>query len=122
MKTKEIFFQKVVETIIFNKHLRPFAVKQLDNYMFNKFSQTDSNVIYDEKMRMKRYQFYSAILNVANNNLGKGYYSKTVMKKMSYSLTGSKFVMKAEDKIGEIQIDYKSKYGDYPPGFIVLAP
>jgi len=120
MKTKEIIFQKAVETIIFNKHLRPFAVKQLDNYMFNKFSQFDSNE--DERMRMKMYQFYSSILNVANNNLGKGYYSKTVIKKMSHSMTGGKFVIKAEDKIGEIQIDYKSKYGDYPPGFIVLAP
>ena len=50
METKEFFFQKDVETIIFNKHLRPFAVKQLDNYMFKKFSQIDSNVIYDEKI------------------------------------------------------------------------
>jgi MoaA/NifB/PqqE/SkfB family radical SAM enzyme len=122
MKTKEIFFQKAVETIVSNKHLRPLAVRQLDNHMLNKFSQIDSNVIYDERMRMKRYQFYSSILNVANNNLEKGYYSKTVMKKMIKSFTGSKFVMKKEDKIGEIQIDYKSKYGDYPPGFIVLAP
>jgi MoaA/NifB/PqqE/SkfB family radical SAM enzyme len=120
MKTKEIFFQKAVETIIFNKYLRPVAARQLDNYMFNKFSKDNDFASYEE--RMIRYQFYSAILNVAEKNLGKGFYSKTGMKKMIHSMTGSKFVMKAEDKIGNIQIEYKLKYGEYPPGFIVLAP
>ena len=52
----------------------------------------------------------------------KRYYSKALVKKMSHTFTGGKFVMKAEDKIREIHIDYKSKYGDYPPAFIVLAP
>ncbi len=120
MKTKEIFFQKAVETIIFNKHLRPIAAKQLDNYVFNKFSKDIGFASYDE--RMIRYQFYSAILNIAEKNLEKGYYSKVGMKKMIHSLTGNKFVMKSDDKIGNIQIDYKLKYGEYPPGFIVLSP
>ena len=120
MKTKEIFFQKAVETIIFNKHLRPIAVKQLDNYAFNKFSKDSGFATYDE--RMIRYQFYSAILNIAEKNLGKGYYSKAGMKKMIHSLTGNKFVMKSDDKIGNIQSEYKLKYGEYPPGFIVLSP
>jgi len=81
--------------------------------MFNKFSKDNSFASHEE--RIKRYQFYSSLLNVAGKNLGKGYYSKTGMKKIIYSLTGSKFVMKAEDKIGELQIDYKLKYGEYPP-------
>ncbi|MCK4408365.1 MAG: radical SAM protein, partial [Bacteroidales bacterium] len=120
MKTKEKIFQKAVESIIFNKHLRPVAARQLDNYMFNKFSKDVGSASYEE--RLKRYQFYSAILNVAEKNLEKGYYSKTGTKKLIHSLSGGKLVTKAGDKIGKIQIDYKLKYGEYPPGFVVLAP
>jgi MoaA/NifB/PqqE/SkfB family radical SAM enzyme len=120
MKTKEIFFQKAVESIVFNKHLRPVAARQLDNYMLNKFSKNNDLTSYEE--RMSRYSFYSSILNIAKMNLDKGYYSKTGTKKLIRSLSGGKLVTKAEDKIGDIQIEYKIKYGEYPPGFIVLAP
>jgi MoaA/NifB/PqqE/SkfB family radical SAM enzyme len=120
MKSKEMIFQKAVEIIISNNHLRPIAARQLDNYMFNKFSKDVGFASYEE--RIKRYQFYSSLLNIAEKNLAKGYYSKTGIKKMIRSITGSKFIMKAKDKIGKIQNEYKSKYGEYPPGFIVLAP
>jgi len=120
MKSKEMIFQKAVEIMIFNNHLRPVAARQLDNYIFNKFSKDVGFTTYEE--RIKRYHFYSSLLNIAEKNLAKGYYSKTGIKKMIHSMTGTKFIMKAEDKIGKIQNEYKLKYGEYPPGFIVLAP
>ncbi len=120
MKTKEVIFQKAVESIIFNKHLRTVAVRQLDNYMFNKFSKDIDSGSYEE--RLKRYQFYSSLLNIIEKNLGKGYYSKNGLKRSTHTLVGKKLITKAGDKIGKLQTEYKSKYGEYPPGFVVISP
>ena len=120
MKEKRFIYKKVVETIIFNKHYRSVAVKQLDKYIKKKIENDSSEELVDAKL--KRYQFLSSFLNIAKKNLDRGFYSKLAFSKLIHSLTGDTLIINGADKIKSKQIEYKSKYGEYPPGFIVLSP
>jgi len=120
MKTKKFIYKKIVKTIIFNKHYRSVAAKQLDKYIKNNIENDNSEELVDAKL--KRYQFLSSFINIAKKNLDRGFYSKLAFSKLIHSLTGDTLITSGADKIKSKQIDYKSKYGEYPPGFIVLSP
>ena len=122
MKAKETLFKTLSDTFISQKLLRNVAVGQLDKYMLNqmvtKYEGKD-----DADTQMARYQFFSAILHSVQRNLDKGYISTSVAKRLKDILVGDTLLVSDEYKIRkDVHLQYKEKYGEYPPNFITLSP
>ncbi|MCK4661644.1 MAG: radical SAM protein [Bacteroidales bacterium] len=121
MKTKELIFKKLTDAVISQKQLRYFAIDQLDKYMFNemviKYDGTD-----DHDTQLARYHFYSALSHSVQRNLDKEYISNNAIMKLKDTLIGNTLIRSSQDKIKDIHIKYKEKYGEYPPNFITLSP
>jgi MoaA/NifB/PqqE/SkfB family radical SAM enzyme len=122
MKAKETLFKNLSDTVISQKLLRHVAVNQLDKHLLNimvaKYEGKD-----DSDTQMARYQFFSAILHSVQRNLDKGYISTNVAKKLKDTLVGDNILISGDYRIRkEVHLEYKEKYGEYPPNFITLSP
>ena len=108
-----------LKQMVNHKHLRKLLAKKIDDYVYKIIVEDESEDL--RKVRIKRYQFLSAMLRCVNRNIDKGYISKQVMQKIIDVFVQNNLVCKDQSYIRTIE-KYKEKYGELPPTFIVFSP
>ena len=106
--------------IVENKQLRKILTKKLDNYMYKILVTNDTENL--RNVQLKKISFMSAMLYSAVKNIDKGYISKDVVKKLIEVLVVNVFYNYKNKKHINIADAFEEKYGERPPGFIVLSP
>jgi len=105
--------------VVNHKHLRKLLARKIDDYIYKSIVNDDSEDL--QQVRLKKYQFLSAMLYCVIKNINKGFISKKVMKKIidvfvqNSLLDGDQSYDRAVEK-------FKEKYGEPPPSFIVFSP
>jgi len=102
-----------------HKHLRKLLAKKIDDYIYKIVVEDDSEDLLE--VRIKRYQFLSAMMRCVNRNISKGYVSKQVMKKIIDVLVQNNLICEDQSYTQAIE-KYEEKYGEMPPSFIVFSP
>jgi MoaA/NifB/PqqE/SkfB family radical SAM enzyme len=118
MKATEFLLSEVLNVILNQKKSRHLTAKKFDKFMYKKFSESDEN---SPKTNYFRYLYHSSVLNTIVRNLDKKYYSKKGIEKI-IKLIVSDSTFNKKNKPGEKSELFKTRYGDYPPGFITLSP
>jgi len=108
-----------LKQMVNHKHLRKLLAKKVDDYVYKAIVEGKSEDLLG--VRIKRYQFLSAMLRCVNRNLDKGYVSKQVMHKIIDVFVQNNLVYKDQNRIRAVE-KYKEKYGELPPTFIVFSP
>jgi len=105
--------------IINHKPLRKLLARKMDDYLYKSMVNDDSEDL--QQVRLKRYQFISAMLQCVVRNIDKGFVSKEVMKKIVDVFVQNSLV-DGEHSYDEAVEKFKEKYGELPPTFIVFSP
>ena len=93
--------------------------KKIDDYVYKIVVEDDSEDLLE--VRIKRYQFLSAMMRCVNNNIDKGYVSGEIIEKIVDVLVQNNLIR--EDQSYNQAVDkYEEKYGELPPTFIVFSP
>ena len=117
MKTEVI--SPTLIKMVNHKHLRKLLAKKIDDYLYKSVVNDDSEDL--QQVRLKRYQFLSAILHCVIRNIDKGYVSKEITEKIIDVLVQNNLI--AEDQSYNRAIKkFEEKYGELPPSFIVFSP
>jgi len=102
-----------------HKYLRKLLANKIDDYIYKSLVKEDKEDL--EHVKLKRFQFLSAMLHCVVRNINKGTVSKKVMKKIvdvfvqNSLIDGDQSAERAAEK-------FKEKYGEPPPSFIVFSP
>ena len=102
-----------------HKHLRKLLAKKVDDYAYKSIVNDDSEDL--QQVRLKKYQFLSAMLHCVIRNVGKGYISKEVIKKIIDVLVQNN-LMEPDQSYEQAVEKFTQKYGEPPPSFIVFSP
>jgi MoaA/NifB/PqqE/SkfB family radical SAM enzyme len=102
-----------------HKHTRKLLTKKIEEYVYKSVVSDDLEDL--EGVRLKRYQFLSAMLHCVIRNIDKGYISENVIKKIIDVLVQNNFIREDPDYKQAVE-KFKEKYGELPPAFIVLSP
>ena len=108
-----------LKKMVKHKHLRKLLAKKIDDYIYKIVVEDDSEDLLE--VRIKRYQFLSAMMRCVNRNMDKGYVSKQVMKKIIDVLVQNNLICEDQSYTQAVE-KYKEKYGEMPPSFIVFSP
>jgi len=108
-----------LKKMVKHKHLRKLLAKKIDDYIYKIIVDDESEDL--REVRIKRYQFLSAMLRCVNRNIDKGYVSKQVMKKIIDVLVQNNLICEDQNYTQAVE-KYKEKYGEMPPSFIVFSP
>jgi hypothetical protein len=119
VKMKAEAISSALIKMVNNKNLRKLLVKKIDGYVYKNMVNDDSEDL--QQVRLKRYQFLSAMLHCVVRNVDKGYVSGDVIKKIidvfvQYTLIGG------DESYDRAVEKFKEKYGEPPPSFIVFSP
>ena len=117
MKTEVI--SPALIKIVNHKYLRKLLVKKIDNYVYKSIVNDDSEDL--QQVRLKKYQFLSAMLHCVIRNVGKGYISKEVTRKIIDVLVQNN-LMEGDQSYEQAVEKFTQKYGEPPPSFIVFSP
>ncbi len=102
-----------------HKYLRKLLAKKVDNYVYKSIVNDDSEDL--QQVRLKRYQFLSAMLHCVIRNVDKGSISKEVIKKIIDVLVQNN-LMEGDQSYDQAVEKFKENYGEPPPSFIVFSP
>ena len=102
-----------------HKHLRKLLTKKIDDYAYKSIVNDDSEDL--QQVRLKKYQFLSAMLHCVIRNVGKGYISKEVTRKVIDVLVENN-LMEPDQSYEQTVEKFTQKYGEPPPSFIVFSP
>ena len=102
-----------------HKHLRKLLVKQADNYIYKSLVKEDTEDL--EQVKLKRYQFLSAMLYCIFKNINKGYVSPEIVRKIISVLVENNLIREDLSYNQAIE-EFEKKYGEPPPTFIVFSP
>ena len=102
-----------------HKHLRKLLTKKIDNYIYKNIVNNNSEDL--KEVQLKRYQFLSAMLHCVIRNVGKGYISKEVTRKIIDVLVENN-LMEGDLSYDQTVEKFRQKYGELPPSFIVFSP
>ncbi len=117
MKT-EIVSSTLIKMIT-NGVLRKIFAKKVDNYIYKSIVEDDGEDL--KEVRVKRYQFLSAMLACIIRNVNKGQVSGKILKKVVNVLVENNFI--GSNQSAQQAVDkFKDKYGELPPSFIVFSP
>jgi MoaA/NifB/PqqE/SkfB family radical SAM enzyme len=108
-----------LKQMVNHKHLRKLLAKKIDGYIYKIIVDDESEDLL--QVRLKRYQFLSAMLHCVIRNINKGYVSKQVMQKIIDVFVQNNLIYEDQSHIQAIE-KYKEKYGELPPTFIVFSP
>ncbi len=108
-----------LKKMVNHKHLRKLLSKKIDDYIYKAIVDDESEDL--REVRIKRYQFLSAMLRCVNKNIDKGYVSGEIIEKIVDVLVQNNLIR--EDQSYNQAVDkYEEKYGELPPTFIVFSP
>ncbi|MBD3163887.1 radical SAM protein [Candidatus Woesearchaeota archaeon] len=101
-----------------SRNIRKPLVNKLDKLMYENIVEKELN--YPKSVQEKKYQFAKAMLSCTLRNIDKGYFSKNVANKIVNSLVAGAFL--GEKNSLHVREQFRKKYGESPPGFLVLSP
>jgi MoaA/NifB/PqqE/SkfB family radical SAM enzyme len=105
--------------MVSHKHLRNLLAKKIDDYLYKSMVNDASEDL--KEVQVKRYQFLSAMLQCVNRNIDRGYVSGEIIKRIVDVFVQNNLI--CEDRVYTLTVEnYKKKYGELPPTFIVLSP
>jgi MoaA/NifB/PqqE/SkfB family radical SAM enzyme len=116
---KAEFISTTLIKMINHRHIRKLLKKKFDNYIYKSMVTDDSDDL--REVAKRRYQFLSAMLDGVMRNIDKGYVSREVIKKIVDVFVQNNLVREDQDYYRAIE-EFKAKYGEYPPTFIVISP
>ncbi len=117
MKT-EVIPSKLIKMANY-KYSRKILTKKIDNYIYKNLVNDDSEDL--QQVRLKKYQFLSAMLHCVIRNVDKGYISKEVTRKIIDVLVQNN-LMEGDQSYKQAVEKFREKYGEPPPSFIVFSP
>jgi MoaA/NifB/PqqE/SkfB family radical SAM enzyme len=102
-----------------HKYTRKLLAKKIDDYIYKTIVKDNTEDL--EKVGLRRYEFFSAMLYCVVRSVDKGYVSKEVIRKIIDVFVQNSLI--GGDQNYEQTIEkFKGKYGEPPPSFIVLSP
>jgi MoaA/NifB/PqqE/SkfB family radical SAM enzyme len=102
-----------------HKHLRKMLIKKADNYIYKNLVTEDNKDL--EQVKLKRYQFLSAMLYCIVKNINKGHVSPEIVRKIINVLVENNFIRQGRTYIQAME-EFEKEYGEQPPTFIVFSP
>ena len=102
-----------------HKHLRKMFVKRADDYIYKSLVKEDKEDL--EHVKLKRFQFLSAMLHCVVRNVDKGNVSPQIIRKIVDVLVENNLICEDQSYIQAVE-KFEEKYGEPPPTFIVLSP
>jgi len=102
-----------------HKYLRKLLTKKIDGYIYKSTVNNNSEDL--KQVQLKQYQFLSAMLHCVIRNVGKGYISKEVTRKIIDVLVQNN-LMEGDQSYEQAVEKFTQKYGEPPPSFIVFSP
>jgi len=108
-----------LKKMVNHKHLGKLLAKKVDNYIYKSIVNDDSEDL--QEVRIKRYQFLSAMMRCVNRNISKGYVSGEIIEKIVDVLVQNNLI-REEQSYNQAVDKFKEKYGELPPTFIVFSP
>lgn len=108
-----------LKRMVNHKHLRKLLAKKIDDYIYKIVVEDDSEDL--REVRIKRYQFLSAMLRCVNRNISKGHVSGEIIEKIVEVLVQNNLI-REEQSYNQAVDKYEEKYGELPPTFIVFSP
>ncbi|MCK3683090.1 radical SAM/SPASM domain-containing protein [Maribellus sp. YY47] len=111
---------EVINQAISNKTVRKLAVRQLDKKIHDSILE-DNSLLFEEE-KLDRYYFVSNVVKQVSNCIDKGYISKNVARRMLKVFMSDSFKVNREAHLTDVKCEYKEKYNEYPPKFLVLSP
>jgi MoaA/NifB/PqqE/SkfB family radical SAM enzyme len=116
---KPEIISSTLKKMVNHKHLRKLLAKKIDAYLYKTMVNDDSDDL--RRVRIKRYQFLSAMVHCVNRNIDKGYVSGPIISKIVDVFVQNNLVR--EDQSYNLAVEkYKKQYGELPPTFIVFSP
>ena len=109
----------VLTKMVNQRHLRKLLAKKIDDYIYKSVVSNDSEDL--QQVRLKKYQFLSAMLHCVVRNVDKGYVSKEVIKKI-IDVFVQNSLMDGDQSYYQTVEKFEEKYGEPPPSFIVFSP
>ena len=113
----EQFISSGLKQLLSQKVARNFLVKRLDNHLYNTVveNQLEGNL---KEVQKKKYQTLTAMMYSAVRNLDRGYISRSVFDRLIDVLVKESLL----DSKAKNREDFREKYGEYPPNFLVVSP
>jgi len=115
----EKFIISALSQLIRTRHINKILAKKVDDYIYE-------NIVADpneglKAMRLKRYEFLSAMLSCTLRNIEKGYVSKEVINNIIRVFVDN-CLLHNDNIYSQITESFKNRYGEYPPTFVVVSP
>ena len=102
-----------------HKYTRKLLAKKIDDYIYKTIVKDNTEDL--EKVGLRKYEYFSAMLYCVIRSVDKGYVSKEVIRKIIDVFVQNSLI--GGDQNYEQTIEkFKGKYGEPPPSFIVLSP
>ena len=108
-----------LKKMVNHKHLRKLLARRIDGYIYKKIVNDDSEDL--PQVRIKRYQFLSAMLHCVNRNIDKGRVSGQIISKIVDVFVENNLI-REDTSYNQAVEKFKEKYGELPPTFIVFSP
>jgi MoaA/NifB/PqqE/SkfB family radical SAM enzyme len=108
-----------LKMMVNHKHLRKLMARKMDDYLHKTIVNDESDDL--PQVQVKRYQFLSAMLHCLNRNIDRGYVSGKIMKKIIDVFVQNNLI-RGDRSYNQAVEEYKEKYGELPPTFIVFSP
>ena len=102
-----------------HKHLRKMLIKKADDYIYKNMVTEDNQDL--ERVKLKRYQFLSAMLYCIVKNVNKGNVSPEIVRKIINVLVENNFIRQGRTYTQAME-EFEKEYGAPPPTFIVFSP
>lgn len=102
-----------------HKHLRKMLGKKMDRYLYKTVVKEEDEDLWEVKI--KRYQFLSAMLQGVMKNINKGYVSTDIINKIIDVLVENNLIREDQSYL-QAMVRFEEQYGEPPPTFIVFSP
>jgi MoaA/NifB/PqqE/SkfB family radical SAM enzyme len=109
----------MLKQMIRHKHLRKLLAKRIDDYIYKKVVVDDLQDL--KQVRVKRYQFLSAMLHCVRRNVEKGHVSDRILERIVDVFVQNNLI-REDQSYNRVVQNYNNKYGELPPTFIVFSP
>ena len=116
---KPELISSTLKKMVSHKHLRKLLARKVDDYLYKSIVTDDTEDL--PQVRIKRYQFLSAMLHCLNRSIDKGYVSSNIIRKIVDVFVQNNLIR--QDQSYTLAVErYQEKYGELPPTFIVFSP
>ena len=116
---KPEIISSTLKQMVRHRHLRKLLVGKIDEYLYKKIVLDEMHDL--KQVRLKRYQFLSAMLHCVYRNVEEGFVSDRIIEKIVDVLVENNLI-REDQAIRQAMQKYEEEYGELPPTFIVFSP